>query len=36
VRVLFRQRELGLLDIEIDIATYTGLSSVEDAAKRIQ
>ena len=30
------QRELGLLDIDIDIGKYTDLSLVEDAAKRIQ
>jgi NitT/TauT family transport system substrate-binding protein len=30
------QKELGLLDIDIDIGKYTDLSLVEDAAKRIQ
>ena len=30
------QKQLGLLNIEIDIAKYTDLSLVEDAAKRIR
>lgn len=30
------QKQLGLLNIEIDIAKYTDLSLVEDAAKRLQ
>jgi NitT/TauT family transport system substrate-binding protein len=30
------QKQLGLLDLDIDIAKYTDLSLIEDAAKRLQ